>query len=141
MKAFVTIILFALLSVSCNNNTENTPAPVDVSTEISEINFIHTVFFWLKDGVSDEQRNSFESGLYDLGNVACIGEFFIGTPADTHREVIDNSYDYSWIVHFANATDQASYQTDSIHLEFIAKYSALWEKVVVYDSELIGHSK
>jgi hypothetical protein len=60
--------------------------------------------------------------------------FHIGKPADTNRDVIDRSYAVSWMLVFDNAADQASYQTDPVHLKFIADCSMLWNKVVVYDS-------
>jgi hypothetical protein len=36
---------------------------------------------------------------------------------------------------FKTSADQDSYQTDPIHLKFVETCSALWDKVVVYDSE------
>jgi hypothetical protein len=48
--------------------------------------------------------------------------------------VIETSYAVSWLVFFDNAADQASYQTDPIHLKFVEECSALWVKVIVYDS-------
>ena len=141
MKSLLTFLALALLITSCNSNSDRMNKDTKENVEISETNFIHTVYFWLKDGISIQEKSTFVAGLLDLGQAPSIGKFFIGTPADTDRDVIDSSYDYAWIVHFANAEDQAIYQTDSIHLDFIEKYNTLWEKVVVYDSELKAKSE
>ncbi len=96
--------------------------------------FIHHVYFWLKNPENKEDFQNLVKGLEALAKVNTIKMFHIGKPADTNREVIDRSYAVSWMLVFDNAADQASYQTDPIHLKFIADCSMLWSKVVVYDS-------
>ena len=96
--------------------------------------FIHHVYFWLKNPENKEDFQKLVKGLEALSKVSTIKMFHIGKPADTNREVIDRSYAVSWMLVFDNAADQASYQTDPIHLKFIADCSMLWSKVVVYDS-------
>ena len=96
--------------------------------------FIHHVYFWLKNPENTEDFQKLVKGLEALAKVNTIKMFHIGKPADTNREVIDRSYTVSWMLVFDNAADQASYQTDPIHLKFIADCSMLWSKVVVYDS-------
>ncbi len=102
----------------------------------SDITFIHTVFFWLKAGVSETEKLQFEQGMKKLGTCPTIADFRFGTPANTPREVVDNSYDYGWIVHFNSVQDQAAYQVDPIHKEFVELYQYLWERVQVYDTVL-----
>jgi len=96
--------------------------------------FIHHVYFWLKNPENKEDFQKLVKGLEALAKVNTIKMFHIGKPADTNREVIDRSYAVSWMLVFDNAADQASYQTDPIHLKFIEDCSMLWSKVVVYDS-------
>ena len=96
--------------------------------------FIHHVYFWLKNSGNKEDKAKLIEGLKKLSKVSKIKNFYIGQPAATRREVIDSSYDVSWLLFFDNATDQDSYQTDPIHLKFVEECSALWTKVVVYDS-------
>lgn len=96
--------------------------------------FIHHVYFWLKNASSTEDRKKLAEGLKKLSAVKTIKQFHIGKPADTSRGVIDTSYALSWFVLFDNGADQASYQTDPIHLKFVEECSPLWEKVIVYDS-------
>ncbi len=96
--------------------------------------FIHHVFFWLKDPSSKQALKKLQAGLQNLSNVKTIRQFHIGQPADTDRDVIENSYSLSWLAIFDNDADQASYQVDPIHLQFIAECAELWNKVLVYDS-------
>jgi hypothetical protein len=96
--------------------------------------FIHHVYFWLKNPGNKEDTAKLIDGLKKLSKVKTIKQYYIGKPASTSREVIDGSYDVSWLLFFENAADEASYQTDPIHLKFIEECSPLWQKVVVYDS-------
>ena len=96
--------------------------------------FVHHVYFWLKNPGNKEDLDKLIAGLRKLSAVKTIKRFHIGKPADTNRDVIDHSYALSWLALFDNGADQASYQTDPIHLKFVEECSALWQKVVVYDS-------
>ncbi len=96
--------------------------------------FIHHVFFWLKNPENQLHQKQLYEGLQQLSKVSSIQSFHIGQPANTNRSVIDTTYSISWLLTFNNATDQDSYQTDSIHLKFINECAYLWDKVIVYDS-------
>ncbi len=96
--------------------------------------FIHHVFFWLKQPVSQEMRTKFEGELRKLVTVETIVDYHLGIPAPTGRDVIDNTYSYSLLTIFRNKADQDIYQTHPTHLKFIEESQDLWEKVVVYDT-------
>lgn len=96
--------------------------------------FLHHVFFWLNNPGNISDRDQLVEGLKKLSTVSTIKDFHIGKPAGTNRGVIENGYAVSWFVLFDNAEDQASYQTDPIHLRFVDECSHLWSKVIVYDS-------
>jgi len=96
--------------------------------------FVHHVYFWLKNAGNKEDLDKLVAGLKKLSAVKTIKQFHIGKPADTKRDVIDTSYAVSWLAFFDNGADQASYQTDPIHLKFVEECSSLWVKVIVYDS-------
>ena len=96
--------------------------------------FIHHVFFWLKEPANEVSKMQLIEGLQKLSAVATITSFHIGKPATTNRGVIDVTYSISWLLTFATAADQDSYQVDPIHLNFVKECSHLWEKVVVYDT-------
>ena len=96
--------------------------------------FIHHVYFWLKNSGNNDDKTRLIEGLKKLSKVKTIKNFYIGQPAATRREVIDSSYDVSWLLFFDNAADQDTYQTDPVHLKFVEECSALWTKVTVYDT-------
>ena len=96
--------------------------------------FIHHVYFWLKNAGNEDDKAKLIEGLRKLSKVKTIKKYYIGKPAATRREVIDSSYDVSWLLFFDNAADQDSYQTDPVHLKFVEDCSSLWTKVTVYDS-------
>lgn len=95
--------------------------------------FVHHVFFFLKDKNEENQQQLIE-GLNKLSKAPIIKQSHIGVKADTHRDVVDRSYDVSWLVFFNSADEQESYQTDPIHLEFVETCKQLWTKVIIYDS-------
>jgi len=96
--------------------------------------FIHHVFFWLKEPNNVEHKAQLKAALYKLATVETIQSAHIGVPAATNRPVIDASYTFSMLSIFKNQSDQDTYQTHPIHLEFVEKNQHLWEKVVVYDT-------
>ena len=95
---------------------------------------IHHVFFWLKDPKNVETRKEFENGLQALVKVPQVQSYHIGTPVESPREVVDDSFTYSYIAFFKNEENQNIYQAHPIHLKFIKDCQHLWEKVVVYDA-------
>jgi hypothetical protein len=96
--------------------------------------FVHHVFFWLKEPKNAEARNDFEKGLQGLITVPQIQSHHIGTPVESPREVVDDSFTYSYMAFFKSKEDQNIYQTHPIHLKFIEDCQHLWEKVIVYDA-------
>ena len=99
---------------------------------------IHHVFFWLKKPGSVADRQQLIEGLKTLAGIKEVKKLLIGTPAATEqRGVVDNSYDVSELMYFDNIEGQNAYQVHSIHKAFIEKYSHLWEKVVVYDMQVV----
>lgn len=109
-----------------------TPGPMTNLT--SKEMFVHHVYFWLNNPGNKEDKARLVEGLKKLSKVNTIRMFHIGQPAGTNREVIDSSYDISWLVLFDDRPGQDSYQADPIHLDFIKECSSLWKRVVVYDS-------
>ena len=96
--------------------------------------FIHHVFFWLKEPDNSDARKQFEEGLNKLITVPQIQSHHIGTPIESPRQVVDDSFTYSYMAFFKSKEDQEIYQTHPIHLQFIEDCQHLWEKVIVYDA-------
>jgi len=140
MKNQILSALIILLGISCQEppvSGSSTPTTENINMN-SRAPFIHTVFFYLHDDVTSEQKVAFEGGMKKLGTCPTIDNFRIGKPAMTPRDIVDNSYGYSWIVEFKTSADQDAYQTEPIHLEFIERYEDLWKEVKVYDSVMMN---
>lgn len=95
--------------------------------------FVHTVYFWLKEGTTEEEKADFERGLAKLVTISYIQTGFFGPPAMTPRDVVDNSYGYGLTVLFKNKEDHDAYQVAPAHDDFIAAHKHIWERVQVYD--------
>jgi hypothetical protein len=59
--------------------------------------FVHHVHFWLKNEADKQQLID---GLNTLLPIMHIRDIHIGVPADTHRDVVDRSYDVSLLILF-----------------------------------------
>jgi hypothetical protein len=126
-KAFASIAIAALLPVSKKS----------MAGEIKLTNgLMHHVFFWLKEPENLAVRKQFEKDIEKLLKVETIQLSHFGMPATTEkRNVVDNSFTYSYMVMFENKEGHDIYQKHPLHLKFIEKNSQLLEKVVVYDSQ------
>lgn len=96
--------------------------------------FVHQVYFWLKKPGDAADRAKLIEGLNMLAKLKLIRSYHIGTPAGSSRDVVDGSFDVSWLTVFKNKAAEAAYQVDPVHLKFVEEYKHLWEKVIVYDS-------
>lgn len=111
-----------------------TTLPFQAFASQNNNNFVHHVFFWLKERDSKEAHDKLLKGLKKLSKIDIIQKAHIGKPADTNRDVIDSSYQFSLLLFFKNAKDQDIYQEHPDHLAFIDDNADLLEKVQVYDS-------
>lgn len=141
---------FLLLFTACGNDDMYVKEITDLREEMAEKDqelarlqseletdggLIHTVFFWMKDGIDDGERQQFEDGLSSLADIESVKRFYWGTPAATdERDVVDRSYDYALVVHFEDVKGHDVYGPHKIHEKFIEDSSNLWTKVAVYDA-------
>jgi hypothetical protein len=96
--------------------------------------FVHNVYFWLKPDSATASRDQLvEDCRRLLGNIPWVKKIYVGTPAGTPREVVDNSYDVAITVIFEDASGHDPYQTHELHTQFFNRNSPHWERVVVYD--------
>ncbi len=110
------------------------PLTVPAKSKSLENMMVHQVYFWLKDPQNKESWDKLKSGLEKLLTISTIESGHLGTPAATEaRDVVDNTYSFSYHVHFKSLEDHDSYQQDPVHLEFIEECRDLWDKVQVYD--------
>lgn len=95
---------------------------------------IHTVFFWLRDDLSDGERKKFTAALTDLEKIEVVRSLYIGAPADSEkRTVVDDTYSLALVTHFADTADGETYQHHPVHTKFVKHYSSYWDRVLVYD--------
>nr|WP_128766318.1 Dabb family protein [Leeuwenhoekiella polynyae] len=127
MRFFLSLLILCFMTGSCANKSSN-PKEFDS-------NFAHVVYFWLKNPDSQEDCKAFEASLKKFLSTSEYAKTkFIGKPANTPREVVDNSWTYSIILTFPSKEIQDKYQQEPVHLKFIEESEHLWEKVQVYDS-------
>ena len=94
----------------------------------------HHVFFWLKNPDSIADRDALIEGVRALAAIPTIRAMHVGVPADVEpRPVVDGSYSVSELLFFDTLEDQNTYQVHPLHQAFIARFSPLWARVVVYD--------
>lgn len=98
--------------------------------------FVHSVYFWLKNPESHEDKNAFETAIKKLINTnpQAISNHLGCPAASEEREVVDNSFSYFYMMIFPDLEAQNAYQTDPTHLLFIEEAAHLWKRVLVYDS-------
>lgn len=96
---------------------------------------LHTVLFWLRDNLTQAEKEQFEKGLAELTTIGTVKTKFFGKPAATRRPVIDTSYSYQLVLGFDDIKGHDAYQTDPIHLKFLTACAPFWTKVLIYDAE------
>lgn len=101
--------------------------------EPAEGSFFHSVYFWLNQPGNSAQREEFLTALKKMKAIPGIRLAYIGTPAGTPRDVVDNSYTFYWLVTFDDKKAWQVYNDHPIHDEF-RKKAHLWNKVLIYDS-------
>ena len=96
--------------------------------------FIHSVYFWLKEGTPASEQAALIASCNDLlTKIPSVKQLWAGKPAMTPREVVDNSYSVGLTVILDDDAGHEVYQKHEKHLEFIAKHKAHWQKVLIYD--------
>ncbi len=131
MKNIICILVIVLMTSTVTGQNENEMKEFDS-------NFSHTVFFWLKNPDSAEDRTAFENSLKKfLDKSEYAKTKFIGKPPKASRDVVDGSFTYSLILSFESAEAQKAYQDEASHKVFVSESEDLWTKVIVYDSTSI----
>lgn len=96
--------------------------------------FIHTVYFWLKEGTTDiAKKQLIDDCTTFLKGVPTVKELHAGPPAMTPRDVVDNSYGVGLTVVLNDEAGHDVYQKHPLHLDFIARNKEHWKRVQVYD--------
>ncbi len=139
---FAFLFVFSACSETASDNSataaEESPEATTVNqeTEPAMAKFVHSVFFYLKDDLTEEERAAFLKGVKSLADIEEVESFELGKPAGTPRDVVDSSYDYNLILRFDNAANQDAYQVHPTHTAFAEGQQDKWTRVQVYDTIL-----
>ncbi|MCB1233665.1 MAG: Dabb family protein [Verrucomicrobiae bacterium] len=97
----------------------------------------HSVYFWLDESLTGEQKQQFEGGLRALFDIDVVRRGDFGAAAGTpERPVTNNSYDYALFLEFDNVEDHNTYQSHPDHDVFVENFSPWFKTVKVFDTEL-----
>ena len=95
---------------------------------------VHAVYFWLREDLSEEDRETFAELLHGLTTIEDVHQGYIGRPADTDRPVIDRSYSWAEVLIFTDRAAHDRYQAHPTHRRFVERCATFWTKVLIYDS-------
>ena len=128
--------LTAMLAIGASSRANYLAHPITETgpDKVLEGGFIHMVFFWLTDDSKETLQKFLKELKQFISQVDEIKKVHIGPPANTDRDVIDNTWSYSLVIAFDSKKEHDIYQEHQAHLKFIENASSLWEKVLVYDS-------
>ncbi len=96
--------------------------------------FTHNVYFWLKSDTPPAEVDRLVRDCRDmLSQIPTVRHLWAGAPANTPRDVVDNSYSVGLTVLLDDAAGHDVYQNHPIHHEFILRNKEHWQRVQVYD--------
>jgi hypothetical protein len=96
---------------------------------------VHSVYFWLKPGLSPAERARFHSEVGKLAAIRSVEKIYVGAPASVpERSVTDRTFDVALTILFRDAAAHDSYQVDPLHVAFVDGNREAWLRVQVYDS-------
>jgi Stress responsive A/B Barrel Domain len=97
---------------------------------------IHSVYFWLKPGLTPAGRRRFRAELGRLAAIRTVGKVYIGAPAAlAQRPVTERGFDFALTIVFRDAAAHDAYQVDPVHEAFVKATKASWARVRVFDSQ------
>ena len=98
---------------------------------------VHTVLFWLRKDLRDDELTEFQAGLETLKEIKSAEAVYVGSPAETKPRpgILINTYDFCLTVILKDIKAHDAYQADPLHKTFIKTYSPYWKRVRVYDAD------
>lgn len=95
----------------------------------------HHVLFWLKEEITDEQKQAFREALQALEKIDTVKTLHIGTPVSVERPAVDPTYGFSLFVFFEDMAAYDVYEVHPLHLELLNKFGNYFDKVIIYDAD------
>lgn len=131
LKSVAAAGLTGTLITSCTPPEEESTT----SNAIASGTILHSVHFWLKEDISDDEEKDFLNFFEELRKVPKVQTLQYGKPAPTNpRPVVDNSFQYNLLVTFRNMEDINTYETHPTHIAAAEQYNKYWVKVEVRDT-------
>lgn len=131
LKSVTAAGLTGTLLTSCTSSEEEGAKP----NTIANGTILHSVYFWLKENISETEEQDFLNFFEELRKVPGVQTLQYGKPAPTNpRPVVDNSFQYNLLVTFQNMDDINTYETHPTHIAAAEQYSKYWTKVEVRDT-------
>lgn len=130
-------LLFGMVTMACSPASKERIISNQDLQKDRPIGFVHNVYVWLKKDVTPLQRLAFEKASAKLAEIESVVQYSFGPPADTPRDIVDNSYDYAINVSYENKKGHDLYQVDPLHTDFLNSYMHLVEKITIYDNLII----
>lgn len=97
---------------------------------------VHTVIFYLRNDLTEAQRDQFRQGLESLRPINSVQAFYLGAPAAVApRPVVDSTFSFAVTAVFADVAAHNAYQVDPLHLAFLDQFKSYWSRVQIYDAE------
>lgn len=97
--------------------------------------FVHSVYFWLREDLTSEQRDTFlREAKALITDIETVRHGWLGVPAATDRPIIERSYSYALTVVFDDEAGQDVYQDHPVHDRFRDDCGSFWTRVQIYDS-------
>lgn len=123
-KVLLIFFFFGLILESCYS-------PKNKQKELGG-ELMHTVLIWLN---SEEDVESLKTDSKQfLNEIDEVKTYFIGTPAMTPRNIVDNSYSIFITMTFENKEDLKTFAIHPAHVSFLEKNKSKWDKILVYDA-------
>jgi hypothetical protein len=98
----------------------------------------HLVFFTLKNKSADSVQSLIDACNKYLRNQPGVVYFGVGTrDPELDRPVNDSEFDVALTVVFESRQSQDVYQQDPQHNQFIAEQKENWERVRVFDANVL----
>ena len=98
--------------------------------------FSHVVIFWTKSDVPDSTEKLLTGAEKFLKPCPGVLHYHCGKMAESHRDVVDQSYQVALNLVFEDKAAQDAYQEHPLHKEFVENvFKPCCERVVVYDFE------
>ena len=98
--------------------------------------FSHVVIFWTKSDVPNATEKLLAGAEQYLKPCPGVLHYHCGKMSESHRDVVDQSYQVALNLVFEDKAAQDAYQEHPMHVEFVEKvFKSCCERVVVYDFE------